>query len=177
MLCILHRPRRQRRQEFSGKPRKTAEFGNSNLWFPNSSIEPAAASGSRPCRPAASGSRLSRPAAGGSRPSRPCPRRQRRQEFSGKPRKTAEFGNSNLWFPNSSIEPAAASGSRPCRPAASGSRLSRPAAGGSRPSRPCPRHRRRPFTSLTRESMTWVLIESTPGSASSTSLIRRSSSS
>ena len=31
-----------------------AEFGNSNLWFPNSSIEPAAASGSGHC-PAASG--------------------------------------------------------------------------------------------------------------------------
>ena len=154
MLCILHRPRRQRRQEFSGKPRKTAEFGNSNLWFPNSSIEPAAA--------------------GGSRPSRPCPRRQRRQEFSGKPRKTAEFGNSNLWFPNSSIEPAAASGCRLSLPAASGCRPCRPAASGCRLSL---RHRRRPFTSLTRESMTWVLIESTPGSASSTSLIRRSSSS
>ena len=32
---------------FSGKSRKTGEFGNSNLWFPNSSIDPAAASGCR----------------------------------------------------------------------------------------------------------------------------------
>ena len=32
---------------FSGKPRKTREFGNSNLWFPNSSPCPAAASGCR----------------------------------------------------------------------------------------------------------------------------------
>ncbi len=31
------------------------EFGKSNLCFPNSSIEPAAASGSRPCRPGGSG--------------------------------------------------------------------------------------------------------------------------
>ena len=35
-----------------------AEFGNSNLWFPNSSIEPAPASGSRSSRPAASSCRL-----------------------------------------------------------------------------------------------------------------------
>ena len=32
---------------FSGKSRKTGEFGNFNLWFPNSSIDPAAASGCR----------------------------------------------------------------------------------------------------------------------------------
>ena len=39
---------------FSGKFRKTAEFGNSNLWFPNSSPEPAAASGTGHCPAAAS---------------------------------------------------------------------------------------------------------------------------
>ena len=32
---------------FSGKSRKNGEFGNFNLWFPNSSIDPAAASGCR----------------------------------------------------------------------------------------------------------------------------------
>ena len=48
----LHCPRRQRRQEFSGEFRKTAEFGKSNLWFPNSSPEPADASGCRHCLPA-----------------------------------------------------------------------------------------------------------------------------
>ena len=31
------------------------EFGNSNLWFPISSPEPAVASGCRPCLPAANG--------------------------------------------------------------------------------------------------------------------------
>ena len=29
-------------RSFSGKSRKTGEFGNFNLWFPNSSIDPAA---------------------------------------------------------------------------------------------------------------------------------------
>ena len=43
------------RREFCG----FAEFGNFNLWFPNSSTEPAAASGCRHCRPAASACRLS----------------------------------------------------------------------------------------------------------------------
>ena len=38
-------------RSFPGKSRKTGEIGNSNLWFPISSIEPAAASGRRPCRP------------------------------------------------------------------------------------------------------------------------------
>ena len=32
---------------FPGKSRKTGEFGNSNLWFLNSSPDPAAASGCR----------------------------------------------------------------------------------------------------------------------------------
>ena len=41
---------RQRRHEFSGEFRKTAEFGNSNLWFPNSSPEPAAATGTGHCQ-------------------------------------------------------------------------------------------------------------------------------
>ena len=41
-----------------------------------------------------------------------CPSQQCRQEFSGKPRKTGEFGNFNLWFPNSSIGCAAAGGCR-----------------------------------------------------------------
>ena len=44
--------------------RRFAEFGNSNLWFPNSSREPAAASGCRHGRPAASGSGHCPPAAG-----------------------------------------------------------------------------------------------------------------
>ena len=39
----------------------SAEFGKSNLCFPNSSPEPAAATGCRPCRPAATGCRLSLP--------------------------------------------------------------------------------------------------------------------
>ena len=48
-----------------------AEFGNSNVWFPNSSTGCAAATGCRPCRPAASGRRPRRPAASGCRPCRP----------------------------------------------------------------------------------------------------------
>ena len=70
-----------------------AEFGNSNVWFPNSSREPAAASG---CR-------LSLP--------EPPP--------AGEPAGRSESQNSGtptVWFPNSSREPAAASGSRHCRP-------------------------------------------------------------
>ena len=39
--------RRQCRHAFSGISRKTGEFGNLNLWFPNSSTELAAASGCR----------------------------------------------------------------------------------------------------------------------------------
>ena len=39
----------------------SAEFGNLNLWFPNSSIEPAAATGCRLSLPAASGRRPCRP--------------------------------------------------------------------------------------------------------------------
>ena len=35
----------------AGKSRETGEFGNSNLWFPNSCREPAAASGSGHCPP------------------------------------------------------------------------------------------------------------------------------
>ena len=58
--------------------------------------EPAAGSGCRPSRPAASGSRLSLPEPPPARPSR-----QRRQVFSGSSRKTAEFGEFNLCFPNS----------------------------------------------------------------------------
>ena len=115
----LYCPSRQRRQEFFGEFRKTAEIGNFNLWFPISSPEPAAASG---CR-------LSLPAASGSRPCRPFSPLRERLPFQGSlyaapvpPLKGevtakqavgfmgAEFGNSDLWFPNSSIEPAAASG-------------------------------------------------------------------
>ena len=48
---------------FPGKFRKTAEFGNSNLWFPNSSLEPAAASGTGHCPAAASGCRHCLPGA------------------------------------------------------------------------------------------------------------------
>ena len=33
----------------AGKSRETGEFGNSNLWFPNSSPEPAEAGGSGHC--------------------------------------------------------------------------------------------------------------------------------
>ena len=83
-----------------------AEFGKFNLCFPNSSIEPAVASG---CR-------LSLPAAGGSRQCLPGVGSWNRILLG------AEFGKFNLCFPNSSIEPAAASGSRPCRPTASGCR-------------------------------------------------------
>ena len=92
---------------FPGKSRKTGEIGNSNLWFPISSIEPAVASGCRPCRPenrrpwplfpvwrnalkfplyclvcaAAGGCRLSLPAASGRRPCRPENRRNRPLQF------------------------------------------------------------------------------------------------
>ena len=48
---------------FPGKFRKIAEFGNSNLWFPNSSPEPAAASGTGHCPAAASGCRHCLPGA------------------------------------------------------------------------------------------------------------------
>ena len=86
---------------FPGKSRKTGGIGNSNLWFPISSIEPAVASGCRPCRPenrrnrplqsmavdfvcccaAAGGCRLSLPAASGCRPCRPENRRNRPLQF------------------------------------------------------------------------------------------------
>ena len=47
----LHCPSWQHRREFFGEFRKTGEIGNSNLWFPISSPEPAAASGCRHCLP------------------------------------------------------------------------------------------------------------------------------
>ena len=103
-----------------------------------SSPEPAAASGSRPCRPPLKGevsakrtegfktedlgrSNLWRPMVvdrmRGSKWLSALPTGNADQRFPGESRKTAEFGNLNLWFPNSSREPAAASGSRHCRPA------------------------------------------------------------
>ena len=147
---------RQRRYEFSGEFRKTADFGrfnlwrptvvdrtrgsnrqsalptgrsnvwrlivvdrtrgsnrvrvlpgeNSDLWLQNSCQEPAVASGSRPC-PADSLENCQ--GEGG------CSRQRRptiRKESCG----FEEFGNSNLWFPNSCREPAAASGSGHCPP-------------------------------------------------------------
>ena len=36
----------------SALPTGNADFGNFDLWFPKSSIDPAEASGRRPCRPA-----------------------------------------------------------------------------------------------------------------------------
>ncbi len=61
----------------------------------------------------------------------------------------AEFGNLNLWFPNSSLEPAAATGCRLSLPAAGGSRPCRPAASACRlglasPSPSCRCRRGRP---------------------------------
>ena len=70
-----------------------AEFGNSNVWFPNSSRRTR---GSQWVQAQPAGASPSRRACG---------------EI-GK----SELGNSNVWFPNSSREPAAASGSRHCRP-------------------------------------------------------------
>ena len=51
----LWRPMVVERMRGSNRPsalptRKAEEFGDSNLWSPNSSIEPAAATGRRPCR-------------------------------------------------------------------------------------------------------------------------------
>ena len=93
----------------------TAEFGNSGLWFPNSSLESAAASGSGPCpvgsadmsfpensgKPEKLGTRIYdsqfRVLPGGSKWLRALPGRQCRHEFSGESRKTEEPSRSDLW--------------------------------------------------------------------------------
>ncbi len=88
--------RRQRRHEFFGESRKTAEFGNSNVWFPNSSIEPAAASGTGHCPVGVWGS---------AKRQRSLPQSARVGNADQQSARDScgfeEFGNSNLWFPNS----------------------------------------------------------------------------
>ena len=109
----------------------SAEFGDLNLWFPNSSIEPATATGCRLSLPAASGSRHCRPGSacptnfGGGLGEReaaaePPPSggaeampTENPQEIPADSQTSAASAYGGRW---SSIEPAAASGRRPCRP-------------------------------------------------------------
>ena len=83
-------PSRQRRPIIRWEACGFAEFGDSNLWFPNSLPDPAAASGAGHCPAAAAGAR---------RPS--LPSRQRRPIIRWEACGFAEFGDSNLWSPNS----------------------------------------------------------------------------
>ena len=99
--CVQAQPAGSADQRFPQGFWKSADPEGFNLWPSGSSPEPAAATGCRPCRPAAGGCRQRRPAAGG------C--RQRRLVIRRETCGFAEFGKSSLCFPNSSIEPAAAS--------------------------------------------------------------------
>ncbi len=107
---------RQRRPSIRRESCGFADLGRSNLWRPMV-VDRNASWGIRACFPQAKNLealiygrqiRAASAAASGSRQRRLPIRR----EFCG----FAEFGNFNLWFPNSSTEPAAASGSRHCRP-------------------------------------------------------------
>ena len=112
--CVQAQPAGSADQRFPQGFWKSADPEGFNLWPSGSSPEPAAATGCRPCRPAATGCRPCRPAAGGCRQRRPAAGgcRQRRLIIRRETCGFAEFGKSSLCFPNSSIEPAAASASR-----------------------------------------------------------------
>ena len=92
--CVQAQPAGSADQRFPQGFWKSADPEGFDLWPSGSSPEPAAATGCRHCRPAATG----------------C--RQRRLIIRRETCGFEEFGKSSLCFPNSSIEPAAASASR-----------------------------------------------------------------
>ena len=113
--------RRQRRQEFSGEFRKTADLGRFNLWRP---MVVERIRGSRWNR-ALPGAGSALPGAGSALPGGGSADRSF-PENSGKPQTSAALIYGGRW---SSKESAAATGCRPCRPAAGACRLSLPTGG------------------------------------------------
>ena len=129
---------RQRRQEFSGNPRKTEEFGDSNLWSPNSCAVRRQQPGAGTACPQSAGNPADskKPAApiyggwfrvlfGGSKWNRALPGGSADRSFPGIPENRRIRGLQSM-VPEFVCCPAAASGTGHCPAAASGCRLSLP---------------------------------------------------